>query len=314
MWLTTPIMIVDAPDGWGLGNAGEAFMRWYQPVNRHERYRTLVNSHLTWLVEFAWPFRFLYILFWLIVLFVSFPTREARWFSVSMGTWMVFGVAAFFSSIAESIWLWIAPCFLLTAVLLTRVKTKHWPKPTAWPIPVGTALTVCVLILILGQNTNKIKGSSNRVIIGGNHPLIWLVTEEKILGSYGFAKEMRKYLAENSSTATIGIVRSIDFLPDNLSGMTIIIAGLSPEIDQDKIRHMATVVSKIILLSPCCYPDQVKTLFDDRHCVKAVFGEFSQSSFLPSWEQTGRTSKIAGAGDFLQKWPQIIFENILPEM
>ena len=51
LWSQVPRMIHDAPLGWGWGRSGEAYMQWYQPLERHERYRTLVNSHLTLLVE-----------------------------------------------------------------------------------------------------------------------------------------------------------------------------------------------------------------------------------------------------------------------
>ena len=54
IWRAAPAMIHDAPCGWGKGNAGEAFTNWYQPLDRRERYRTLVNSHLTELVERGW--------------------------------------------------------------------------------------------------------------------------------------------------------------------------------------------------------------------------------------------------------------------
>jgi len=64
LWKSAPKMMVDAPTGWGLGNSGKAFMQWYQWVPRNEQYRTMVNSHLTWLVESGWPARFLYLFAW----------------------------------------------------------------------------------------------------------------------------------------------------------------------------------------------------------------------------------------------------------
>ena len=53
IWREVPRMLHDAPHGVGIGNSGSAFMQWYQPLGRTESYRTLVNSHLTWLVEFG---------------------------------------------------------------------------------------------------------------------------------------------------------------------------------------------------------------------------------------------------------------------
>ena len=51
LWRSVPRMLRDAPFGWGIGKSGEVYRQWYQPLDRDERYRTLVNSHLTWIVE-----------------------------------------------------------------------------------------------------------------------------------------------------------------------------------------------------------------------------------------------------------------------
>jgi len=32
LWKMAPAMMLDAPGGWGIGNSGNAFMRWYQPL------------------------------------------------------------------------------------------------------------------------------------------------------------------------------------------------------------------------------------------------------------------------------------------
>ena len=128
LWKVAPVMMVDAPNGWGIGNAGKAFMRWYQPADRNEQYRTLVNSHLTWLVEFAWPLRFLYLFAWAAVFLICFPTKKSHWYAVPLGIWLSFCTAAFFSSVAESIWLWILPCLSLAAVIGNRLRIMEWPR------------------------------------------------------------------------------------------------------------------------------------------------------------------------------------------
>ena len=44
LWRSVPRMLRDAPFGWGIGKSGEVYRQWYQPLDRDERYRTLVNS------------------------------------------------------------------------------------------------------------------------------------------------------------------------------------------------------------------------------------------------------------------------------
>ena len=67
VWKTTPRMMVDAPGGWGRGRAADAFMQWYEPTDRLERYLNLLNSHLHWMVERGWLFRACYVFSWLLV-------------------------------------------------------------------------------------------------------------------------------------------------------------------------------------------------------------------------------------------------------
>lgn len=57
LWKAGLAMVWDMPQGWGGGNAGSAFMEWYQPLGSDEGYRTMVNAPLTLLVEHGlWRF------------------------------------------------------------------------------------------------------------------------------------------------------------------------------------------------------------------------------------------------------------------
>lgn len=307
LWGATPAMMVDAPAGWGIGNSGEAFMRWYQPAQRNERYRTLVNSHLTWLVEFGWPLRFLYLFAWAAVFLLCLPTKGTRWYAVPLGIWLAFGAAAFFSSVAESAWLWIVPGLSLATALGNRLRTMQWPRPIAWVVPAGVASLFCVSILLAGKGGTGISGSKDRVVIGKNVPLVWLVVDERTLGSYGFAKSLRKYLAEHPTDRSIGIVHSLAFLPEGLSGATIVVAGSPEGRNQERMQRLASSASRLILLSPGYYPRESGIAFDAKSSIEVIFGEFSQSVFLMAWEETGKVRRVAGAADFFPTWPQIVF-------
>lgn len=314
VWKTGPAMMVDAPAGWGIGNAGKAFMRWYQPTHRNELYRTLVNSHLTWLVEFGWPLRFLYLFAWAAVFLLCLPIKKSHWYAVPLGIWLSFGTAAFFSSIAESIWLLIVPCLSLTAVLVSRLRTIHWPRPMAWVVPAGVASLFCVSFLMAGKGGTEINGSKDRVVIGKNVPLIWLTVDERTLGNYGFAKSLRKYLAEHPTDRSIGIVQSLTSLPEGkgLSGATIVVAGSPEGRNKESMQRLAFSASRLILLAPSYYPQEAGIAFGKKYPVEVIFGEFSQSPFLAAWEETGKVRRIAGTGDFFPTWPQIVFGNAGP--
>jgi hypothetical protein len=53
VWGKALRMIVDAPDGWGAGRAADSYHQWHQEIGTDLTYKNLVNSHLTWLVEFS---------------------------------------------------------------------------------------------------------------------------------------------------------------------------------------------------------------------------------------------------------------------
>src|SRR5690606_25281879 len=85
IWKQARRMMVDAPGGLGIRNSGNAYGQWYQPLDQHELYRTLVNSHLTWLVEVGWPLRFLYVFGWVTAVVLCWPWHGRKWFSIPLG-------------------------------------------------------------------------------------------------------------------------------------------------------------------------------------------------------------------------------------
>ena len=60
LWNSALQMAAENVHGFGSGQSGEQYMQWYQPLDRQEGYRTMVNSYLTFLVEQGWfgPGRF----------------------------------------------------------------------------------------------------------------------------------------------------------------------------------------------------------------------------------------------------------------
>ncbi|MBE2205699.1 MAG: O-antigen ligase family protein [Chthoniobacterales bacterium] len=311
LWKHGPLMIVDSPGGWGLGNAAKSYMRWYQPIDDNESFRTFVNSHLEWLVEFNWPLRFLYLFAWAAVLLVCMPSRGNSWLAVPLGVWIAFGVASIFSSVAESPWLWILPGIVLVSALGWRIVKQQWPRPLSWAFPVGAATVGCVALLIAGGSGTQVEGSAARVVLGDGKPTFWLVADEQVLGGDRFAKTLRAAWSEHEKPPTIGVVWSVRQLPTDLSGAVVIWSGAtSAEATTDSKRVLGTA-ERTILLVPRCYP-QESGLDEDKQSVVALFGEFSQSPFLSAWEETGSVQRIAGTGDFLPNWPQLIFsENLI---
>lgn len=307
LWRAAPAMMVDAPSGWGLRNAGKAYVQWYQPLDRSTRYRTLVSSHLTWLVEFGWPLRFAYVLSWASVLLLCMPTQRTAWQAVPLGVWVAFGVAAIFSSIAESLWLWLVPCLALFATAAARLRSRHWPRPSAWLGPAAVAGCFCAVIVAAGCGKTRIHGSMDQVVIGSKTPTTRLVVEEKALGGYEFARTLRRYIADHPMDQTVAITGSLSALPDTLKGSTVVVAGTPERRDLGKLKTIASSASTLLLIAPAYYPEEAGLSPGTPGYVEVLFGEFSQSDHLIAWEKTGRVRRIAAAGDFLPDWPEIVF-------
>lgn len=307
LWKAAPVMISDAPWGWDSGNAGRAYMQWYQPLDRHERYRTLVNSHLTWLVEFGWPLRFLYVFGWLAVLLLCGMGAGKMWLSVPLGIWTTFGTAAFFSSVAESPWLWAVPLISLFAVLVVRMRLRRWPSLMSLMWLAVASTLFCVGLWIIGQLADsQIKGGGDRICIGSGAPGTWLVADEKALGGEGFAKVLREKLAVCQAHCGIGIVWAFDSLPKNISGAKVVVVGEPEGLTPEKMAEVATSASRLILLAPGFYPSEAGFDSNMREVSDVIFGEFSQSPFLMSWEETTHVYRVFGAGDYFPDWPDIL--------
>ena len=162
-----------------------------------------------------------------------------------------------------------------------------------------------------GLGGAEIHGSKDRVILGKKAPSVWLVVDERTLGSCGFAKSLRQYLAEHPLDLSVGIVRTLSALPDDeVSGATVVVAGSLEGRNQEKMRRLATAASKLILLAPAYYPQEMGFDLGVKDRVEICFGEFSQSAYLTAWEETGKVRRIAGTGDFLSNWVPIVFGEI----
>lgn len=138
IWSYALQMAVENPFGFGSGNSGKAYMQWYQPVERTEGYRTLVNSYLTFLIERGWV-AFLALLFGFLVfwLWTAPPAGASISGDAAAGMracLLAFLTAGFFSTVMEEGILWVLPggCILFLIALSVRSRTRIDRYNTAW--------------------------------------------------------------------------------------------------------------------------------------------------------------------------------------
>ena len=171
IWGKVPAMVRDAPGGWGAGRAGWAYTQWYQPEATRLEYRTLVNSHLTFLVERGWPGRLLYCVVLAGVAWLCWPGWPGRTSSPGpLACWVALGVSASFSSVLESWALWPIPLAMLGVALGDRVRTGRQLGIAGAAVTVGVgglcAAVLFALGLVIGGGPEQIRGSRGSVTIG----------------------------------------------------------------------------------------------------------------------------------------------------
>ena len=303
IWEQVPSMIHDAPGGWGLGKSGEAYMQWYQPVTRGEGYRTLVNSHLTWLVELNWWGRIAYVFAWAAVLVLLWPHSDYRWFSIPLAIWIAFGICASFSSVAETPLLWAIPVLALVGVLVVRYRRSLWPQVRFW---IWGALVSCALIAImalggaLGGTPSNIHCPHEGVVtLGTTSPKIWIVAPNRsVLGEH-FGHEVRRGYEANAVYRQTGL-GVVALLKDAPANQTLVFSGQVPSSLQ------ALRATQIILINPKPVSTDVLQALLASPSITVVVGEFSQNKNY--WSQQSRehpnikVQLVLGSEEYIPNW------------
>lgn len=301
LWKTVPTMMVDAPDGWGWGNAGKAYMEWYQPLNRHESYRTLVNSHLTWMVEMNWTKRFFYLLGWIAVFVVCFPVKGYQWTTIPFSMWVTFGVASFFSSVAELAWLWIIPGCALLLMIGWRIARQQWPSGKVWALPPLGAGMILLAVSLLGSRSDVWK-SGNAVTFGSHSPETWVLVNEKVLGgSYG--RQLREFGLLHR-TVSVGLAQSAADLPPGQIAKLFVTGGCEKSELQAAIQKLEPN-GDLVLVNPTMAPQELGLSEHDLKRISVLSGEFAQSSRAAFWRDVVPVEQISEVGDFVSNWPTV---------
>lgn len=303
IWKSTPAMMVDAPGGWGIGQSGKAYMNWYQPLDKNEEYRTLVNSHLTWLVEFGWLGRFLYLSAWFTVFLICFPSRHAPWLAVPLGIWMAFFIGALFSSVAESVWLWGIPSLALAWVLVWRFRNSAWFGSRSLLLPPCAAL-VCLLLAVASGQGSLIHKKVDVVFVGEFPPDFWVVLNKKVLGDNP-GRSLRAALPDLKGMS-FALAENVRSIPSNQIESVVLAGEISPD-DREETLNRLRGVKSVTLVNPSFFPQEF--VIPDELTLHVLVGEYSQSLAASTWTEQAPTRKLAGVGDFVPDWPRIVFQS-----
>jgi len=332
-------MIADAPGGWGRGNAANAFMQWYQPVDRLETYRNLLNSHLNWLVEGPWWFRFLYIFFWSAILRFCWlgrpkqkhqaplpsstnpPSRSANRHTslrlscaIGSAVWVSTGVAAFFTHTLEFWQVWVVPAFSFLAVFVVRVSARQlsFSLGLAHACKVVTAaLLMCASLYGIGRLDGKahpsIRKSTDLIYYMESssdlpHRILVPTPERKKIGGRHYGYPIRK------------TGKPISVLPHGSAPSDLPPEQITEEIEWIYLGSFPSPMpskGRLILVNPVAPPPE--SLSAMLPIEKVIWGAF-RSRHQRAWKQAAGENFISvpGAADYLPQWPAHALEATEP--
>ena len=284
IWRAVPRMMADAPDGWGVGNSGQAFMNWYQPLDRTERYRTLVGSHFTWMVEFGGLGRFLYVFGWLLVLALSFRRWRRTGDALPTALWLTLAVAAVPTSVLEEWAVWVLPAGASLPLLADLRRDGGLSVGTLVVLALVAATPVELLRLVRpGAVRCRAKGRLVEYDPSGAGEVVdWIVPDDAVVGA-DFPRRLR------TRGVAMGLAKDSDLIPDEVR--RIVMCGSSERLRTERFRSL----EELLYLSPRFRPLAIGEGGGRGSRVRIVVGEFSSSALdAPSGVEV-----FAGASDFM---------------
>ena len=301
MWSHAPAMFRAAPMGWGIGNSGAIYMKWFQPTDRSERYRTLVNSHLTWLIEFGWGVGFIYLLGWFSLFWMAWKVRSMTDRGLSMGVIACLFTGGIFSSVLETIWLWVLP---VSIFCLSSVKTQSHDMCLVkgfFVSAVAVLLALCGFVAWPASDCPTVHKFQNTVRYGDGEPMVCLFPDPDVLGGELYMREIRDVLKEHSGT--VAVISDVNDVP--LDTDLVVLTGKQCMKMDDVLKSHANV--KLLFISPpfeLC--EHLMGKFKEVSCrVRVLIGEFSNALFQGV---NDNVVVVSGASRYIPRWVEYMFD------
>lgn len=306
LWKSVPSMMFAAPDGWGLGKSGEAYMQWFQPLERIERYRTLVNSHFTWMVELGWLFSIVYVALWLLAFYLGTLSLRKKGNGILLSQLLILFVGGMCSSVLEAKSIWIFP--ILVAVLSFPL-VFHVRQINVKVLFVVICGGICALGIILACalmcGRPMVRKSKNLIDYGMGSDFVGMVIlDENVVGGQLYPRQLRREFGKKSESLRICISDSRANLPRD--SRRIVACGGNSE----QICRILSYFPKarVWLLSPSCSVDDLAMIVESEVIERIVIGEFSPD-FEPEISDFKKVVVQEGARIYLPDWVSLAFSG-----
>ena len=296
-------MLASAPNGWGLGKSAEAYEQWFEPVGEKIVLKNLLSSHLTWLVEFGWPLRWLYVFLCMGAILLLFPSLKFKFPPWGVAVWTAFLVALFYNA-AGKWWNWPFPALWVIAALILRFKQKAFPAQSYWILSaIAAGILVGLPFILLGLHAPQLsvggRDGGNIVLVGAGKPTLAILGPNKdVLGNF-YGQEIRKEWSKvDQDAGSVVIVAE----PDANAGRSLadcrlyVISGA----DEDTFKKWESIFtpkfdSKLLLINCRVEPDDWIKIFSR---VVYSHGAFYGDSFYPEWK------------DFSAEHPTVLIKDV----
>jgi hypothetical protein len=302
VWSTVPAMLASAPNGWGLGKSAEAYEQWFEPVGENVALKHLLSSHLTWLVEFGWPVRWLYLFLWMGAIVLLIPSRNFNFPIWGVAVWTALLVALFYNA-AGKWWNWPLPALWLVAVLILRCRQNAFPTGHYW---ISSALVSGILVglpfIILNLHPSEMpvcgRDAGNIVLVGAGKPTIAILGPSKdVLGNF-YGQEVRKeWLKAGQDAGSIIVVgqpnaSASDYLAD--CHLYVLSGAEEMALKNCELLFTPKAKSKLLLINCRVEPDNwIKAFSQVVYC----HGEFYGDPFYNEWKNFSITNPAVSVKD-----------------
>ena len=282
MWKMAPAMMVDAPNGWKM-NSGRVYLDWYEDLTCFSAPGSLINDHLSKMVQMSWLLRAGYVFAWAILFFGLFLTACRTKNAVPAGIVAAFAVAAWFNPLMINRWLWIPPLVALALALTDR----PWKDGRRWGLAAFCAAVVsggAMLTVVLMANATPrpygicVHADGSRVLVNGTNPSVWIVDDGLSLGGAFSCKGIRAHLANCPHAPSCGYVRDPAHLPA-CRFHRLVLGGEAGDSWLQRIcadaKARENLPEEVVFLSPPFPPSAIPPALHGVAKVKYVTGEFN---------------------------------------
>lgn len=310
--------------GWGGGEAGRAYMNWFQGPNRSEYFITPVNSYLHVAVEHGLPV--LFVVLFVIALLVLVGARAVFWLEHSslrravaiacsisiVGAWCT---ANIFTTLWTQPYLWTVPSVAFAYLVVETVVAfrTHW---SSWPIinSLGLSLASSLGLVVAGHQmssgrlVNVSLAEHGGVLLSkrgesGDKALAWL--DPLVLG-LAPGKELRRWLLAESR------ISQIEAATDDLRS-----ESLPVEIHEVLLfgRHSARIgllpvtSTDVWIIHPTgAVPGPLRAGFTSIHVILPQIDESGDAFRWANWAKNANCEILVSRGcgqDVRLAWPMI---------